>query len=287
MAGNIFQKLTQFEGVASGGIATRRIDAFGKFHGITLRCLEADGDTLTWANVKTHIEEIRIELSADAIYTVTPEFFETMRTYYHGSAPTDGCFYIPLKPSWWANRALANVYAWGTEGLPVGSIVVQIRFKTPGTFLLSRIEAVVDLTVADEQLGAYFAIERFPQSFENTGLLEVSAFPTDPTDVVLAYIIHSETAGIKAKIKTVEFKANSVAMRTRIEPVFLDRAQQEVGRTPGGDFVVVDFNHDDNASDYLPLSSIARQALTFDFSTAPNGFDIYRLRLGGTSPQAV
>lgn len=298
MAGNIYQQLPNFEAVVANGLASRRIDAAGKLHGIQLRFLQADGTALSWANVISAVKEITIDIAADTIYRVTPRFFGDMRQFYQGAQPTNGIFYIPLKPTWWFNRAVANQFAWGMAGVPVGATVIQCRLAADiGN--LSRIECAIDITVEDEPLGAYFAIDRFSFEFDSAGKKEITALPANPSDAVLGYLLHKDsptnTEAIKTRIGaagSVGFQANSVAMRTDMATSFYDRAQVENGRTPLARIMALDFNGDNSANDFLPLAGLNRQSVRLNFANAPaageNGtFDLYRIRLGGTTQAAA
>lgn len=295
MAGNILQELPNFEAVVANGLASRRIDAAGKLHGIMLRFLEADGTPLTWAEVVAAVEEITIEISADVIYRVTPRFFGDMRNFYQGSQPANGEVYIPLKPTWWANRAVANQFAWGMAGVPVGATVIQCRLGG-NIGDLSRIECAIDITVEDEPLGAYFAIDRFSFEFDSAGKKEITALPANPSDVVLGYLLHKDSGVASEAIKTrigaagsVGFQANSVAMRTDMVTKYMDRAQVQNDRTPLARIVALDFNGDNSANDFLPLRDISRQSVRLNFANAPAAgqdgtFDLYRIRIGGSTP---
>ena len=298
MAGQILTVLPNMTGVAAGNTATRELALSGVLQGLLLGFKNGSGGWLTYAQIINDVDRIFITINGNNVYDVTPSFLREFHRFFGPTRvdpPSQKPVYIPLKPTWWANKLLANQLGIGMAGLGTGQVVLNVRLKSAAPALgTGSIEVRAVTTPLTQTLGAHMTIDPFPFNQAAAGTLDVTTLPLELNVGTLALGIHSESGGVIDNIARAMLQFNDIQQRQEIDPRYMEIFQLlDQGRAPDSPTLAqtqtlwINLNVDANAVDFVKLQRVQRMVLRLITTGAPLGnFTVYRIGVTGIVPDA-
>lgn len=264
--------------LSTGGNQTLQIPVGGKIHSLVLHFLTSAGASVTEAQIRSEISNIRLSLGGRDIIncpvTQLLDMYEALGSEVHNNTAVAGVMELNLGRLLYTDPAVRDLFGYGTKD--VSSVQVQIQCGT-----LSAIASVESYTerefgaAADEVLGTYCRFINYAQSFNGTGEHSVDTLSRDPNTSYLALLIDDGASGT---ITYSEVRVGGVTLRERI-PLNVNKLLLSNNRLeqPSGYFMHA--FADGSLSSRLPMINVADFRVVTSFSVAPGagGYNVTAL----------
>jgi len=270
-------KEADLPGIAQNALCTMEIGTKFNHHGLMLDFTKAAGVSMTEAEILTDVDTISLsvkvkggknirllkDVPALTIFDVLNEYREQWKSAYTYT----GCLYIPF-----TRRNLGMLV--DPDALVIGMLdiehyLLQLKFKDVVlTTVLVGVLPEVD-KAPPRPLGEHIVFERWERTHSVATVESVTQLPFgEPNTAMLGYHIH-HTAGT---LDDVEVRFDGEVMHDPLTDAQNNLLLHRARRTPITNYFHVDFNRKGSA---LPVGVAKSFRQKFNWSVAPNGYDVY------------
>jgi len=265
--------------LTSGQNATLQIPSYGKIQSLFLHFLTSAGASVTEAQIRAEIGNIRLTLggkdvvNSDAVTLL--DLYEALGVNISESLGVDGVIELNVGRLFYTDPAVRDLFGWGTAD--VSTIQVQV---TAGTLsAIASVQAYTSREAVNENLGAHSRFIDYPQSFNATGDHTVD---TLPRDLDSAYLMVMANDGASGTITDGESKVNSVNVHEKT-PLNINKAFASNSKVvqPAGYFCYTFL--DGSLTGRLPMVGVTDLRFKTTFSVAPGagGYKMSALTIVG------
>jgi hypothetical protein len=250
--------------------ATAQIPAGGKILSLIAHFMTSAGASVTEAQIRSEIANIRLAIGGKDIVNTTPtiilDTYEMLQNRVGVPAAVAGTVELNLARLAFLDPAVRDGLGFGT--FDQNSIQLQV---TAGTLsAIASFEVHTTRIPSTENLGAYGTLLNFPRSFNSTGQDSMDTIPKNQSTTVVAFLVQTGASGVivdsEVRISNAQF-----GTQTLRERVPLNVNKQELSNDgyaqPSGYFIHM--MTDSNLAKRLPLAGATDLRVTTNFSTAP------------------
>lgn len=271
-------KEADLAGVAQNALCTMEIGTKFNHHGLMLDFRTAAGVALTEAQIIADVEHISLsvkvkggpnvrllkDIPADVIFDILNKYRETWKSGYTYT----GVLYIPFTRPELGMFVDPNSLAIGMFDLD--SYLLQVKFKD----VVLTGASVAVLPEVDKgparPIGEHIQFERWERTYADAAVEHVTELPYgEPNTAMLGYHIDLGATGV---CDDVEVRFDGEIIHDPLKKTQNDLILHRAKRTPVSGFFHVDFNRWGSC---LPVGVAKSFRQKFNWSTAPNGYDVY------------
>ena len=271
-------KEADLPGVAQNALCTMEIGTKFNHHGLALDFTKAAGVMMTEAEILTDVDTISLtvkvkngpnirllkDIPAQVIFDILNEYPEQSKSAYTYA----GLVYIPFTRDRLGTLVDPNALVIGM--LNIDHYILNLKFKDVVlTTVLVGVLPEVDKGPA-RPLGEYVSFERWERSHAAISKEHVTELPYGvPNTAMLGYHIDLGATGV---CDDVEVRFDGEILHDPLTIAQNNLLLHRAGRTPVAGYFHVDFNRKGSA---LPVGIAKSFRQKFNWSTAPNAYDVY------------
>lgn len=263
MTVKIVQKHEQ-KSIVTSGVATLQVPTGGKLCSIALHFQTSAGASVTEAQIRAEIANIRMSYNGRDLVNATPDqlldMYEALGTNVHNNTGVAGVVELNLGRLLFTDPKIRDLFGYGTgEG---GSIQIQV---TAGTLsAIALLETYTERLGVNEVLGTHTRFINYPQSFNSASAHTVDTLPRTLDSGYLALLVDDGASGT---IANTEIRVGASVIREKV-PLNVNKQILSNNRMeqPSGYYVT---SFAEGAADsFLPMKQVTDFRVVTEFSVA-------------------
>lgn len=247
--------------------ATLQIPAYGKIHSVQLLFRTALGATVTEAQLRAQVGNIRLTIGGKDITNATVirilDGYETLGANVGVNAGIGGVIELNFGALLYTDPAVKDIFGYGTND--VTSIQVQVTAGTLVALEVDNVQAITWREAVRQNLGAYIRFIDYPQSFNSAAEHTVDTLPRDINSSYLMVMCDDGAAGV---ISDGECRVNSANVMEKTPNACNQAHLSDSGLVQPAGYFVYNFT-DGGLPTRLPMAGVADLRFLTTFSTAP------------------
>jgi len=271
-------KEADLAGIGQNKLSTMEIGTKFNHHGLALDFTKAAGVMMTEAEIIADVESVSLsvkikggpnvrllkEIPAEVIFDVLNKYPDTSLSSYTYA----GMLYIPFTRRGLGVLVDPNALVVGM--LDIEHYILSVKFKDVVlTTVLVGVLPEVDKG-PPRPLGEHIQFERWERSHADVSVEHVTELPYgEPNTAMLGYHIDLGATGV---CDDVEVRFDGEIIHDPLTIAQNNLLLHRAGRTPVSGYFHVDFNRKGSA---LPIGVAKSFRQKFNWSTAPNAYDVY------------
>lgn len=251
--------------LTTGGTQTLQIPAGGKIHSLALHFMTSAGASVTEAQIRAEIANIRFTIGGRNIVNCSPvillDAYETLGTEVHSNTGIAGVVELNIGRLLFTDPGLRDLFGFGTAGSPP----IQISISAGTLSAIASVECYTEREAVNEALGSYCSLINYPQTFNSTGIHTVENLSREPST---KYALIMVDDGASGAIASGEVRMGQVSVRESV-PLNVNAQLLSNNRlTQPSGYFVHGFS-DGTLAALLSMAGVADFRVLTNFGTAP------------------